>query len=96
MVSLGFLNNCDAKKNNHVQVDFDNNVDSNDNDGAGRGFSKEIDESFSKAPTYLKNNLGFKVHNELKSLEMGDVGVNLERNMLEFVDSMNQKIKCVK
>jgi hypothetical protein len=59
MVSLGLIKYYDSKKN-HVQMHFDNTVDSNDNGGAGGRLNDEIEEFFQGLLQISNKNLGSK------------------------------------
>jgi hypothetical protein len=79
-----------------VQVDFNHTIDSNDNDGDDGGFGKEMEESIERTLINLEENPGAILPNASKSLEICYVGLRFQLKKLEFMDSMNQELKCGK
>jgi hypothetical protein len=53
-------------------------------------------ESIERTLANLKENLGARLPNAPMSLESSDVGLTFQLVMLEFVDSMNQKLQVGK
>jgi len=79
-----------------VQVDFNHTIDSNDNDWDDGGFGKEMEESIERTLINLEENPGAILPNASKSLEFFYVGLRFQLKKLEFMDSMNQELKCGK
>lgn len=80
--------------NDHIQKKLKYTIDSNDNGGDDYGFGKEMEECIEMTPAIFKQILGTRLSNASKPLESGDVGFGL--TLLEFMESMNQKLKCGK
>jgi hypothetical protein len=80
----------------HVKMDFDRNIVSNDNGWEYGGFGKEMGESIERTLANLKESLGARLPNAPMSLESGDVGLTFQLKMLEFMDSMNQELQVGK
>jgi hypothetical protein len=57
---------------------------------------EDVDESFVKDPPNLEEDLGVRLPNALEKLEYGDIGLQFQLKMLEFMDSVNQELKCGK
>jgi hypothetical protein len=76
----------------HVKMDFDRIIVSNDNGWKYGGVGKEMGEFIERTPANLKESLGARLLNAPMSLESCDVGMTFQLKMLEFVDSMNQEL----
>ena len=77
-------------------MNYDHTVDVNDNGRGDGGFSKEMEESIKMTYVNLKANLGARRLNAPKSLENCDVEFKFQYKMLEFMDSINQKLQVGK
>ena len=66
----------------------------NSNKSIHGGFGEEMEDSIEMAPANLEENLGARWPNALKILENDNVGFNFQLKMLEFMDFMNQELKC--
>lgn len=55
-----------------------------------------MEESFQRALPYLEENSGARLPNAHESLEGGDVILKFQLKMHEFMDFVNQRLKCGK
>jgi hypothetical protein len=86
-----------SKRNkDHVEEVVDPAIESVDNGGNDGATGEEVEESLERGPTNLEENSGARLPNAPESLEGGDVGLKFQLKMLEFMDSVNQELKCGK
>ena len=78
-----------------MQADFDHIIDSNDNGGDDDGFGEEMKEFIGRALEILENAVA-RLPNAPINLESGDVALKFQLKVLEYMDSMNQELKCDK
>ena len=69
----------------HVKMDFDRTIVSNDNGWKYGGFGKEMGEFIERTPANLKENFWGRLPNAPMSLESGDFGLTFQLKMLEFM-----------
>lgn len=92
MVSLGFLDSCDAQNQTMILSKrvFDPVIDSNDNDGEMR---RKVEDSLERDPANPEENFGTRLPNTPENFESGNVGLKFQLKILEYVDFVNQEFK---
>ena len=65
----------------HVKMDFDHTIVSNDNGWEYGGFGKEMGESIERTPVNLKESFGARLPNVPMSLKSVDVGLTFQLKM---------------
>ena len=76
-----------------IPKDISLTIDFNDNGVEDGGFDEELEESHQRDASNNQGNLEARLPDPFVNLETGDVGLNFQLKMLEFMDSMRQKIK---
>ena len=79
-----------------VAFAIDLNDNGGDNGGHTSGIGVEVEEILQRSASNNKKNLGARLLDPLVNLEIGDVRLNFHLKMLEFMNFVNQEIKCGK
>ena len=81
------------RKKDLVLEDVSLTIDANDNGVDNGRFGEEVEESLQRDVSNDQGNLEARLPDPPVNLEFGDVGLNFQLKMLEFMDSMRQEIK---
>ena len=68
-------------------------LDSNDNGVDDGRVGEEVEESLQRDASNNQEHLEARLPNPPASLESGDIGLNFQLKILEFIDFVNQEIK---